>query len=592
MKIAQLPPQLANQIAAGEVVERPASVVKELVENSLDAGATTINIDIEKGGGRRIRIRDNGAGISRDQLTLALSRHATSKIACLDDLEAIYSLGFRGEALASISSVSRLTLTSKPPAQAEAWQAFCEGREMSVRVEPASHPDGTTVDVEDLFYNTPARRKFLRTEKTEFGHISEVVRRMALAYPEVRFQLTHNHQQKQRYTVGPAEEAQARRMLQVGGRRFAAEALTLSRGQGDYQLSGWLARPEHCHHQNDLQYMYVNGRMMRDRVLSHAVRQAYGELLGPDRQPTYILYFELPPGQVDVNVHPAKHEVRFHQSRQVHDFMLTTLKDALSQAGLGASPVPVGHAYQPPDPSQYSGARQPAAASYQPSASAAEPVGTASRSAARPQQAAIGQHSAAVAREGHSAAAHTWQQLWQTPLPEAQSWQPLTLLRQQWLLLQKADDLALLPVRSLQQGVQEQRLYQQFEPGLTGQPLLLPTQLHYQGAATVLAGYAPVLEQLGLLIRQPAADHLAVLQVPAVLRECDLSSRLAELLDLVQQQPATIPLRERTDVLTWLAAVNCLPAYSPDQAKYWWQQATELALDWTPDLQPLAWEPR
>ncbi|WP_126765055.1 DNA mismatch repair endonuclease MutL [Aliidiomarina iranensis] len=334
MAIRLLPPQLANQIAAGEVVERPASVVKELVENCIDAGATELHIDIEKGGARRIRIRDNGSGIPKDELELALSRHATSKIASLDDLEAIHSLGFRGEALASISSVSRLCLSSKPAQQAQAWQAWCEGRDMQVTLEPTSHPDGTTVDVQDLFFNTPARRKFLRTEKTEFGHIDEVVRRIALACPAVEIKLSHNQQLLRHYPKAIAESQILSRLQQIAGKRFADEAIFLElaadaeSGQ-TLGIRGWIAPPDACRHQTDVQYMYVNGRMMKDKLLNHAVRQAYGDSLASDRQATYILYITLPANDVDVNVHPAKHEVRFQQARQVHDFVLLQLREAL-----------------------------------------------------------------------------------------------------------------------------------------------------------------------------------------------------------------------------------------------------------------------
>ncbi|HAT3810175.1 TPA: DNA mismatch repair endonuclease MutL [Morganella morganii] len=331
MAIRILPPQLANQIAAGEVVERPASVVKELVENSLDAGATRIDIDIERGGEKLIRIRDNGCGIAKDELALALARHATSKIATLDDLEAIMSMGFRGEALASISSVSRLTFTSRTRDQNEAWQAYAEGREMDVTLKPAAHPAGSTVEVLDLFFNTPARRKFLRTEKTEFGHIDEVVRRIALSRFDVAINLTHNGKLMRQYRPVKADDQQERRLGAICGTAFMQQALAVTWSHEELEIRGWLASPADYNGPADLQYCYVNGRMMRDRLINHAIRQAYEDRLSGDQQPAYVLYLTIDPRQVDVNVHPAKHEVRFHQARLVHDFIYQAVLSVLKQ---------------------------------------------------------------------------------------------------------------------------------------------------------------------------------------------------------------------------------------------------------------------
>ena len=331
MPIQILPPQLANQIAAGEVVERPASVVKELVENSLDAGASHIEIDIEKGGSKLIRVRDDGSGIAEQELVLALSRHATSKIKNLDDLEAICSLGFRGEALASISSVSRLTLTSRTAEQTAAWQASAEGREMQVEVRPAAHPVGTSIEVLDLFFNTPARRKFLRTDKTEFGHIDELIKRLALSRYDVSWQLNHNGQSVRRLKAATTAEQQQKRVAQLCGKAFSDHAAFIENQYGSVRIWGWIVEPAACSSQLQCQYSYVNGRMMRDKLLNHAIRQAYGDLLQPEQQPAFVLYLELEPTQVDVNVHPAKHEVRFHQARLIHDFVVSALSDALQQ---------------------------------------------------------------------------------------------------------------------------------------------------------------------------------------------------------------------------------------------------------------------
>jgi DNA mismatch repair protein MutL len=331
LPIQILPARLANQIAAGEVVERPASVVKELVENSLDSGATSIEIDIEKGGHKRILIRDNGSGIPHDELALALSRHATSKITKLDDLEAICSLGFRGEALASISSVARLSLSSKPKDQSQAWQAQCEGRDMQVQLNPVAHPDGTSVDVVDLFFNTPARRKFLKTEKTEFTHIDEVIRRIALSRFDVSFSLKHNGKLLRKYPAVKAQSTELKRLSTICGKDFSEQCIELNSQYQQFELKGWLAEPEQAKAQGDFQYFYVNGRMMRDKLINHAVRQAFEGLIGAELYPAYVLYLTLEPNQVDVNVHPAKHEVRFHQARLVHDFIYRALTDSLNQ---------------------------------------------------------------------------------------------------------------------------------------------------------------------------------------------------------------------------------------------------------------------
>ena len=329
MPIKILSPQLANQIAAGEVVERPASVVKELVENSLDAGATRIQVDINNGGASLIRIRDNGLGIAKEELSLALARHATSKIADLEDLEAILSLGFRGEALASISSVSRLTLTSRTAEQSEAWQVYAQGREMETHIQPASHPQGTTVEVANLFFNTPARRKFLRSEKTEFAHIDEVIRRIALAKSHIAFTLTHNGKIVRQYRAAQTPEQKLKRVAAICGEDFVQNALQIEWKHDDLHLYGWLAVPQFARNQNDLAYCYINGRMVRDKIVNHAIRQAYAEHLSNEQYPVYVLFLDLNPNEVDVNVHPTKHEVRFQQQRLVHDFILQGISNAL-----------------------------------------------------------------------------------------------------------------------------------------------------------------------------------------------------------------------------------------------------------------------
>ncbi|WP_105167524.1 DNA mismatch repair endonuclease MutL [Pseudoalteromonas sp. T1lg23B] len=355
MTIEILPARLANQIAAGEVVERPASVVKELVENSIDAGATRIHIDIERGGHKLIRIRDNGKGIVKDELTLALSRHATSKLKSLDDLECILSLGFRGEALASISSVSRLTLSSKPAEQETAWQAFAEGRDMAVQVQPTAHPDGTTIEVKDLFFNTPARRKFLRTEKTEFSHIDELVKRIALSRFDVAITLTHNQKVVRQYRARNKEDG-VKRVAQVAGKDFEQQATYIESGSEGLMLHAWVL-PVGC--TNSAQYTYVNGRMMRDKLILHAIRQAFEEVVGEQEVSGFVVYLEIDPRQVDVNVHPAKHEVRFHQARLVHDFIVQAIKQAVTPQNCELSVATVDRQVSEVDHQAYRSALQP-----------------------------------------------------------------------------------------------------------------------------------------------------------------------------------------------------------------------------------------
>ncbi len=328
-KIKRLSAQLANQIAAGEVVERPASVVKELLENSIDAGATQIEIDVEQGGIRLIRIRDNGSGILKEDMPLALSRHATSKIYQAEDLERVNSLGFRGEALPSISSVSRLALRSRTAEDENGWQLTGDGREIATEPEPVAHPQGTTLEVRDLFYNTPARRKFLKTEKTEFNHLEDVVKRIGLSHYDVGISLRHN--QSPRLNLHPAftQEAKEKRIANVCGKPFIENAVYMEIEAAGLKLYGWVGLPTFTRSQADMQYFYVNGRMIKDRLVTHAVRQAYHDVIYHGRHPAYVLYLEIDPALVDVNAHPTKHEVRFREGRLVHDFIFRSLHQAL-----------------------------------------------------------------------------------------------------------------------------------------------------------------------------------------------------------------------------------------------------------------------
>jgi DNA mismatch repair protein MutL len=330
MRIHALPIQLVNQIAAGEVVERPSSVVKELVENCFDAGAGQIAIEIEMGGTRLIKIRDDGCGIVKEDLALALSRHATSKIATLQDLEQVSSMGFRGEALPSISSVARLTLISRTADSQCAWRVTADGSEQDFDPQPDPHPQGTTVDVRDLFYNTPARRKFLKTEKTEFAHIETLIKRMALSQFEIGFSLSHN--QKEILNLKPAmtEVSQEQRVASICGPAFIESSVKIDFAASGLQLTGWVGLPTFSRSQQDMQFFYVNGRLIRDKLVAHAIKQAYQDVLYHGRHSVFVLYLTLDPTLVDVNAHPAKLEVRFREGRLVHDFLFSALHRSLA----------------------------------------------------------------------------------------------------------------------------------------------------------------------------------------------------------------------------------------------------------------------
>ncbi len=334
MPIRQLPPGLVNQIAAGEVVERPASVVKELVENSLDAGARSIQVTLEQGGKRLIRIEDDGSGIPEAELPLALASHATSKISALEDLEAVSSLGFRGEALASIASVSRLSLVSRVAGGDHAWQVSAHDGVVG-EPGPAAGAVGTRIDVQDLFYNVPARRKFLRTDRTEYSHIDELLKRIALGNFAVGLRLQHNGKVVRALPPASDDNGRAQRVAMLCGQEFLAHAQDVDAGAGPLSLTGWVAEPRYNRAQADRQFFYVNGRMVRDRTIAHAIRQAFRDVLFHGRHPAFVLFLACPPELVDVNVHPQKHEVRFRDQRAVHNFIYSSLHRLLADSGVG-----------------------------------------------------------------------------------------------------------------------------------------------------------------------------------------------------------------------------------------------------------------
>lgn len=330
-RINPLGNRLANQIAAGEVVERPASVVKELLENAIDSGASKIELVVERGGTRLIQVTDDGSGIVKEDLALALARHATSKIASSDDLASIKSLGFRGEALASISSVSRLCLTSRTHDSEMAWQAIAEGREMQVEILPAAATAGTRIEVSDLFYNTPARQKFLKAEKTEFSHIEEVFKRHALANPDIAFILKHNGKIVKRVPAIANANQQFKRLEAICGSPFSTRAKEFSCQHEYLEIQGWLGGCDFHRSESDLQYVFINGRPVKDRMINHAIRQAHTNLLPHGRMATYVVFLAINVAKVDVNVHPTKHEVRFDDQRLVHDLIVKSVSEGLEQ---------------------------------------------------------------------------------------------------------------------------------------------------------------------------------------------------------------------------------------------------------------------
>lgn len=552
-RIELLSPRLANQIAAGEVVERPASVIKELLENSLDSGARRIDIEVEQGGVKLLRVRDDGSGISADDLPLALARHATSKIRDLQDLERVMSLGFRGEALASISSVARLTLTSRTAAAEQAWQVETEGRDMDARVQPAAHPIGTSVEVRDLFFNTPARRKFLKTEKTEFDHLQEVIKRLALARFDVGFHLRHNGKSILGLHEAHDETARARRVAAVCGPAFLEQAMPIEVERNGVRLWGWVGLPTFSRSQADLQYFFVNGRAVRDKLVAHAVRQAYRDVLFNGRHPTFVLFLEVDPSVVDVNVHPTKHEVRFRDGRMVHDFLYGTLHRALADvrpedqlATAPAQPQPLrpsgalagefgpqeemrlaANLLQPPIAQTQSHGGSGSAYSYTPRPTNALPVAEA--------QSAYREFFAPLPTAGSSTAP--------TPsLPESQGDIPplgyaLAQLKGIYILAENAQGLVLVDMHAAHERIMYERLkIAMASEGLSGQPLLVPESLALsQREADCAEEHAAWFQRLGFELQRLGPETLAIRQIPALLKQAEANRLVGDVLaDLME----------------------------------------------------------
>ncbi|WP_166264227.1 DNA mismatch repair endonuclease MutL [Marinobacter caseinilyticus] len=562
--IKLLSPRLANQIAAGEVVERPASVVKELVENALDAGAQRVDVDIEQGGAKLIRVRDDGGGIDEADLPLALSRHATSKIADLDDLEAVASLGFRGEALASISSVSRLALTSRTASQEAASRVEVEGREMDARISPAAHPVGTTVEVRDLFFNTPARRKFLRTEKTELNHVEECVRRQALSRFDTGFTLRHN--QKVLQSLRPASTAldRERRIGSLCGQQFIDNTVVIDAEATGLRLWGWVALPTFSRSQADLQYFFVNGRVIRDRLVAHAVRQAYRDVLYNNRHPAFVLYLEVDPASVDVNVHPTKHEVRFRDGRLVHDFIFRTLhralaevkpddhfRGALAQSGdreiqqgtagaSGAGGYPAPASWQVPGSL---GGRAPQDGS--PQDRSPQDIGAGHKDWQAKDQMAFyqslnqggGVTSDASGQAGINAQAPTIPTPPMTDGDEPPLGYAIAQLHGIYIMAQNRQGLVVVDMHAAHERITYERMKRALDQqDIKSQPLLVPVSMAVsQKEAALAETHGQELQQLGLLVERIGPETLAVRQVPALLRGSDTEQLVRDILaDLIE----------------------------------------------------------
>jgi DNA mismatch repair protein MutL len=514
MPILQLPDHLINQIAAGEVVERPASVVKELVENSLDAGASSLQIDIAAGGQKLMRVRDNGSGISRGELELALARHATSKISSLDDLEAVASLGFRGEALPSIASVARLALSSRICSEDSAWQVEADGGEISAPC-PAAHPVGTTVEVHDLFYNTPARRRFLRTERTEFGHIEKWIRRLALSRPDVEFVMTHNRRTVLQLAAAATDDERLQRIAKICGEAFADQAVCLTHETEGVALTGWIGLPTFNRSQPDMQYWFVNGRSITDKTLSHAVRHAYRDVLFHGRFPAYVLSITMDPAGVDANAHPAKHEVRFRDGRRIHGVVSQAVEVALSDTRPGGhamlpTSIPQDHSHTqgvmslPHSQQPGSGAVRESLAAYR-ALSGSAPAATPNIGADPSEMPPLG---FAVAQIGGV-----------------------------YVLAENEAGLVVVDMHAAHERILYEKLKHGFDDkAVVRQPLLVPATVAVaESEANLVEQSTNTLERLGLVVDRAGPTSLVIREVPALLRNADAEALLRDVLSDLSQ---------------------------------------------------------
>jgi DNA mismatch repair protein MutL len=540
-RIRPLPDLLISQIAAGEVVERPASVLKELIENSLDAGARQVDVQLSEGGVRMIRIVDDGGGIARDDLPLALARHATSKIASLEDLEHVGSYGFRGEALASIAAVARVTLTSRLAGAAAGGHAWRVGNDLALT--PAALESGTSIEIADLYYNTPARRKFLKSDATEYAHCDEVLRRMALARPDVAFSLVHNGNLKHRLSAADL----TRRAQQMLGDEFFAQARSLQAEAGDLRLTGYAALPAYSRAGRDEQYFFVNGRFVRDKLLAHAARQAYADILHGSRHPAYVLFLELDPYGVDVNVHPAKTEVRFRESRGVHQFVFHALQRILA--------APPGQAVVHLE--------EPRAAAYAHGTWNAARQGT----LAIPQGDFLRGGSDRVTSAYLDLARSAFEGTPPQPVPasgeqppldadEAPLGQAVAQVHGIFILAQNAAGMVVVDMHAAHERILYEKLKQALAETPQTQQLLIPAVFH--ASAAEMAGaeeHAAVLDQLGFEVSTAGPQQLTVRAVPALLAQAPVVDLVRALLADLKDFPASQVIENRRNEL--LATMAC-----------------------------------
>ena len=561
MAIKQLPPHLVNQIAAGEVVERPASVVKELLENSIDAASKKIEIDVEQGGVKRIRIRDDGKGIAKEELALALSRHATSKIESLDDLEHVQSLGFRGEALPSIASVSRMTVSSKTAESEQGWSLTDDGQENFIEPEPVAHAKGTTIDVRDLFYNVPARRKFLKTENTEFKHLQEVVKKISLSNFQIGISLRHG--QRNVLTLQPAKDRAGadRRVAEICGPAFMEQSLYLDYEAAGLKLWGWVGLPTFSRSQADLQYFYVNGRIIKDRVVTHAVRQAYSDVLFHGRHPAYVLFLELAPEKVDVNAHPTKHEVRFREARLVHDFLYRTLHQALADVRPNADSL------QPQIPPHESSS-QSSSFQYTPT----------QQNLSIPVSGQVKEQMAAYQRL-HEGVSNFQNKL--PPLSDKFSYKlstnitssmpvdsredtgqvpPLGFAVAQlhgiYILAENAEGLVVVDMHAAHERITYEHLKKSMaDDSVRSQPLLVPSSLAVsQKEGDCAEEFAETFEQLGFELNRLAPEKLAIRAVPSLLKDSNVEQLVRDVLsDLLEHGSSERIQTEMNEILSTMA---------------------------------------
>lgn len=546
MPIHQLPELLINQIAAGEVVERPSSVVKELIENSLDAGAQSIQVALEQGGKRLVRVTDDGCGIPVDELPLALARHATSKISSLLELEEVATMGFRGEALPSMSAVSRMAITSRIAGADHAWQVKAANGEIEGAV-PAPGAHGTQIELRDLFYNVPARRKFMRTDQTEFKHVDELLKRFALARPDVGFQLQHNNRMVRQFPPVRTDEEMLARLEAVLGAEFVEHSLPVDEQRGSFGLRGWVAEPRYNRPQADRQFFFVNGRVIRDRLVAHAIRQSFRDVLFHGRHPAFVLFLELPYTGVDVNVHPQKHEVRFRDSRAVHNFIFSTLSHSLASAGVGSGAMRPGAGVQDPAYDTQTAVQTVNWDAQQP----AMPINVSEQlqSYARLVSSPHG------ARGGSGSVDETFPGQENGEIPPLGF--ALAQLHGVYILAQNQHGLVLVDMHAAHERITYERLKTGLaEDGIRCQNLLVPVTVHVsEREADMVEEHSASLDSLGIGCDRSGPQTVVVRKLPTLLQQADMTRLLQDVLSELVSDGKSLKIESEMDEV--LSSMAC-----------------------------------